>query len=42
MRELVRRQPTVGPAQMDFLLGELCDTNVPAARLAAAEIVVSG
>jgi putative heme-binding domain-containing protein len=39
MRELVRRRPALDSAQMDFLLVQLSSTNLPTARLAAAEVL---
>jgi putative membrane-bound dehydrogenase-like protein len=41
IRELVRRRPSLEPGQMEFLLGQISGTNVPTARLAAAEVLTS-
>jgi len=40
-RELVRRRPLLDPAQMEFLLAQISATNIPTARLAAAEVLTS-
>src|SRR5262249_30149698 len=40
-RELVRRQPSLGSEQMEFLLAQLSATNLPTARLAAAEVLTT-
>jgi putative heme-binding domain-containing protein len=41
MREVVRRRPTLDPTQMEFLLGQISVTNLPAERLAAVEVLTS-
>src|SRR5207245_9196047 len=41
LRELVRRRPALGIAEMDFLLSQLSTTNAPIARLAAADVLTS-
>jgi putative membrane-bound dehydrogenase-like protein len=40
-RELVRRRPLLDSGQMDFLLAQISATNLPTARLAAAEVLAS-